>query len=138
MSEKEGLLPLDELARGTGKYPVDAFHFVQEGLKFTVQKLFQNTQEEKHIRGQELCWGLRDFALKRWGLLAPVVLRRWNICNTMDFGHIVFAMVDAGWMAKREEDCLDDFRDVFDFREAFNATLAMDMEKRDKANPEGC
>ncbi len=132
MSEPDGLITLEELAKKSGKYPVDAFNFVREGLKFTVQKIHQNCQEEKHISGQDLCWGLRDYAVKRWGLLAPAVLKRWNVTTTMDFGRIVFAMVEAGWMAKKDEDDVKDFSDVFDFRAAFDTTLAIDLGKKEK------
>ena len=33
----------------------------------------------RHVSGRELCWGLRDFALERWGLLARVVLNSWRV-----------------------------------------------------------
>ena len=59
-------------------------------------------------------------ALAKWGLMARTVLARWNISKTLDFGRIVFAMVDNGVMQKTDEDTLDDFRDVFDFKSAFN------------------
>jgi uncharacterized repeat protein (TIGR04138 family) len=136
MNEHDELKSLEELAKDSGKYPVDAFNFVREGLKFTVTRQNQNTQEEKHITGQDLCWGLRDFALKRWGLLASVVLHNWNISSTMDFGKIVFYMVDAGWMAKKEEDTINDFNDVYDFRSAFDTNLTIEMGKKEKVDPE--
>jgi len=132
MSEPDTLKNLEELAKQSGKYPVEAFNFVREGLRFTVSKLHQNCQEEQHISGQDLCWGLRDFAIKRWGLLAPVVLRRWNIHNTEDFGQIVFAMVEAGWMAKKADDKLNDFHEVYDFKSAFDGTLTLDMDPKTK------
>jgi uncharacterized repeat protein (TIGR04138 family) len=31
----------------------------------------------------------------------------------------VFALVDNGWMQKTDDDTLDDFRDVFEFKSAF-------------------
>jgi len=135
MSESDELKSLEELAREIGKYPVDAFNFVREGLKFTVNKIHQNTQEETHITGQDLCWGLRDYALNRWGLLAPVVLHNWNISSTMDFGTIVFAMVDAGWMAKRDNDTINDFSNVYDFRAAFETDLSVNTNKKKKDDP---
>jgi uncharacterized repeat protein (TIGR04138 family) len=41
-------------------------------------------------------------------------------------------MVDAGWMAKREEDRSDDFLDVYDFRTAFNQELTLEPESKKK------
>jgi uncharacterized repeat protein (TIGR04138 family) len=68
-----------------------------------------------HITGRELCLGLRDYALTRWGLMASLVLRRWNITQTLDFGRMVFNLVEAGRLGVTEEDSLDDFREVYDF-----------------------
>jgi uncharacterized repeat protein (TIGR04138 family) len=105
-----------------GPYPIEAFQFVQQGLGHTVERVEQYGGlhgEGKHVSGQQLCMGLRDFAIQQYGLLAPVVLRRWNVLRTDDFGRLVFAMVDHGLMSKTDEDTLDDFRGVFDFDEAF-------------------
>ena len=54
-------------------------------------------------------------------MLARTVLRRWNITSTLDFGRMVFAMVDGGLMQKTEEDSVEDFRNVYDFRNAFES-----------------
>jgi len=108
-----------------GPYPMEAFTFVREGLTYTSQRIHQNVdalpEGDRHISGQQLCLGLRDFAIQQYGLLAPVVLRHWNVNRTDDFGRIVFAMIDEGLMSKTSDDCVDDFRAVFDFEEAFSA-----------------
>jgi uncharacterized repeat protein (TIGR04138 family) len=75
--------------------------------------------ESRHVTGQQLCLGLRDYAIKRYGMMAPAVLRAWNLRRTDDFGRIVFAMIEHGLMSKTAEDTLDDFRAVYDFEEAF-------------------
>lgn len=115
---------LREIVEEVGLYPEDAFKFVQGGLKFTVEKLHGPGTDDaepgtRHITGQNLCDGLRQYALDQWGLLASTVLTRWNITSTLDFGRIVFALVDHGWMQKTDEDTIEDFRNVFDFRSAF-------------------
>jgi uncharacterized repeat protein (TIGR04138 family) len=76
--------------------------------------------DSRHVTGQQLCVGLRDFAIRRYGMMAPAVLRAWNLRSTDDFGRIVFAMIDHGLMSKTAEDSLEDFRSVFDFDEAFS------------------
>ncbi|MCH2144407.1 MAG: hypothetical protein MK082_04585 [Phycisphaerales bacterium] len=105
-------------------YPAEAYEFVQGGLTYTQERIYEQESqlaaEERHIRGQEFCLGLRDLAIDRWGLMAPAVLRNWNIHRTLDFGRIVFAMIDAGLMSKTDEDSLDDFRGVYEFDEAFS------------------
>lgn len=75
--------------------------------------------ESRHVTGQQLCLGLRDFAIRRYGMMAPAVLRAWNLRSTDDFGRIVFAMIEHGLMSKTADDSLEDFRSVYDFDEAF-------------------
>src|SRR5689334_9618977 len=114
---------IDQVVREIDRYPVEAFQFVQEGLTYSVQR-FHGTKQKKephHVTGQQLCEGLREFALMRWGRLARTVLRSWGINSTYDFGKIVFALIANHMLAKTDEDQVDDFRDVFDFRIAFEA-----------------
>lgn len=76
----------------------------------------------RHVSGAELSWALRDLAIERWGRLAPVVLRRWGVTRTEDFGHIVFAMVRNDYLQAQSSDRLADFMNVFDFKEAFETS----------------
>ncbi len=127
---------LNQIAENNG-YPVDAFLFVQRGLEFTVKRVHgdepaspvyeegEEIQRSRHISGQQLCFGLRDFAKREYGLLARSVLGRWNIQHSEDFGRIVFAMVNGGLMHKTQEDTIEDFIDVFRFDEAFSEPLLL-------------
>ena len=113
------------ILEAAGPYPLEAFNFVREGLSYTAQRVYENNREtldedERHVSGQQLCLGLRDFAIEKYGLLAPIVLEHWNVRRTEDFGRIVFAMIEGGVMTKTAEDTLEDFRAIFDFREAFS------------------
>jgi len=106
-----------------GPYPIEAFNFIREGLSYAAERVHgdasETAEEDRHVSGQQLCLGLRDFALERYGLLAPTVLSHWHVHRTDDFGRIVFAMIDAGLMTSTDEDSIEDFRAVFDFGEAF-------------------
>lgn len=117
-------LDWNKLLRTAGPYPIEAFSFVREGLSYTAERVHGSPESlpdrDRHISGQQLCLGLRDFAIDRYGLMAPVVLRHWNVRRTDDFGRIVFAMIDEGLMTKTDEDTPEDFRAVFDFEEAFS------------------
>ena len=87
---------LQEVVEELSLYPVEAFDFVQQGLAYTVNKLHGEKVDpsvNRHVSGQQLCEGLRDYALLQWGMLAETVLRRWNITTTFDFGKIVFALL---------------------------------------------
>ena len=121
---------LEEIVEEVGLYPIEAYEFVHNGLGYTVNKLHGNKTDPKasrHVSGRDLCDGLREYALGKWGLMARTVLARWNIRKTYDFGRIVFAMVDNGLMQKTDDDSLEDFRDVFDFKTAFDAGYRIEM-----------
>lgn len=112
------------------KYPTDAFYFVRRGLDYTVRRINDgNTDGEethRHVSCRNLCMGLRDYGLEQYGLMAQTVLKRWNITSCEDFGHIVFAMVDAELIRKSDEDKLKDFQNVFSFDEAYNPPIVLE------------
>ena len=107
-----------------GPWPPEAYEFVRHGLQDTARRVHEHMdalhEQDRHVTGQELCLGLRDFAINRFGLLAPMVLELWHIHRTEDFGRMVFALIEVGEMQRRPEDSLEDFCGVYDFREAFD------------------
>ena len=115
---------LQQIVDEVGLYPIAAYQFLQEGLSRTVNKVHGEVTDpnvSRHVGGKDLCEGLRELALQKWGLLAGTVLKRWNVSRTLDFGRMVFALVDSGHMQKTDDDTLDDFRDVYDFKNAFDS-----------------
>lgn len=110
---------LEQIAREGGLYPWEAFDFVERGTVYTIQKLHGVdgvSSAPRHVSGAELCRGLGEFAKRRWGFLAHTVLRRWNINSTLDFGRIVFTMIEHRLMLQGDRDSLDDFRDIYDLK----------------------
>ncbi len=103
-----------------GRYSRDAYLFLREGLDFT-QKLIskENRGATRHVTGQELLSGLRQFALQEFGPMAKTVLEEWGIQRCTDFGNIVFNMVEIGLLAKTDKDSHDDFQNGYDFTDAF-------------------
>ncbi len=88
-------------------------------LLAALQSVMERLGEPRHISGRELAVGVRDLALREFGPMARTVLEHWGIHSTEDLGDIVFTLVECGILVKREEDRPEDFRDVFDFEEAF-------------------
>ncbi|MEM7754895.1 MAG: Minf_1886 family protein [Planctomycetota bacterium] len=126
------MIDLKAILDEAGGYSPRAYEFLRDGLAHavrnvhgedTAQRLPLDDDESRHVNGQELCLALRDYAIERYGLMARLVLGRWNIHKTDDFGKIVFAMVDAGLMRKTDDDTLEDFQGVFDFDEDFGSGL---------------
>ena len=112
----------EEIFAEDGRYSIEAVDFIHEALAYTVEELYGSqgsSGERRHVTGQQLCEGLRRLAIKKWGLLAREVLAHWGIYSTMDFGEIVFLLVNNGYLHKRPEDSIEDFRDVYSFDEAF-------------------
>jgi len=112
------------------RFPPAAYVFVQEGLRQTSDRVYAIDDDlegdgSRHVTGQELCVGLRDYAVGEFGPLAITVLNSWGIRKTRDFGSIVFTMVEAGLLRKTDDDSLDDFVDVFEFDEAFPMPIAL-------------
>lgn len=106
---------LERLRERNPRYSESAYLFVLQALHYTIEGL----GERRHITGRELAEGCRDLAIDQFGPMARLVLEYWGIHSTDDMGEIVFALVECGMLVKQESDTPDDFRDVFDFEEAF-------------------
>ncbi|MFM9957289.1 MAG: Minf_1886 family protein [Phycisphaerales bacterium] len=115
-----------------GSFPPEAFAFVQAGLRHTVETIKAAGEDargeegpdgERHVTGQELCMGLRDLAVRQFGMLARTVLRSWSIRSTHDMGRVVFILVESGVLRKSDRDSFADFDAVFDFEDAFDGVM---------------
>lgn len=113
--------PLRKLAQSDGRYSPEALRFLLESLDHAVRLAGKENAEgtARHVTGQELLAGMRVLALEMFGPLAAQVWRAWGVRTSLDWGHIVFLLVDAGLLKRQESDSLDDFQQGFDFEEAF-------------------
>ena len=112
----------------------NAYHFVFSSLQFTQEKLGRTAahvlnEDDAHISGRELCEGVRELALQKFGLMTGTVLRQWGVSSTDDIGRIVFELIERGEMRKTDHDTLDDFCDVFDFETAFDRGYRVDTAR---------
>jgi uncharacterized repeat protein (TIGR04138 family) len=112
---------LRKLALEDGRYAPEAFEFLFEALESAVRLAGREDAEgaERHVTGQELLAGMREHASRIFGPLAAQVWRRWGVRETLDWGRIVFLLVERGLLNRQETDTIDDFKDGFDFDEAF-------------------
>ena len=110
-----------DICKKDTRYHPDAYEFIVEALDVTVKKLnrCQSGHHPRHVTGQELLEGIKEFALDEFGPLAFTVFSEWGIHTTEDFGEIVFNLVDAGRLGKTESDSRDDFKQVYDFNDVF-------------------
>jgi len=111
---------LDLIRAKDTRYSREAYLFVREALDHTQKHLAKNARGRiRHVSGQELLEGIREFALSQFGPMAMFVLGEWGIHACEDFGEIVFNMVDIGLLAKRESDSRADFANGYTFNDAF-------------------
>src|SRR5436189_3460164 len=102
------------------RYTPDAYLFVREALDYTQKHIKKDRHGRlRHVSGQELLDGIRDFALSQFGPMTMSLLEEWGIRSCQDFGEIVFNMVEVGWLAKTDKDTRADFEGGYDFYETF-------------------
>ncbi len=114
-----------------GRYSPEAFAFLHDGLSRAVQEVYTDQaggEGQHHVSGQQLCHSLRELAIERWGMMAKAVLNKWNIRVTLDFGNMVYLLIENDYMRKAEGDRLDDFRDAYDFEKAFGNYKAFELK----------
>jgi len=111
---------LEQILAKDARYHRDAYLFVREALDYT-QKLVgkQSPGQIRHISGQELLEGIRQYAMTQFGPMVMTVLEEWGVRECRDFGEIVFNMVEIGLLAKTEKDSRADFVGGYEFGEAF-------------------
>lgn len=111
---------LNDIVERDPRFAREAYHFLREALDFT-QKLIckENRGTVRHVTGQELLDGLRQYALQQFGPMTMTVFEEWGVRNCHDFGELVFNMVENGLLARTEQDSREDFQNGYDFTEAF-------------------
>ena len=111
---------LDSIATSDPRYQREAYIFLRDALDFTTkqQKKAKGTTV-RHVSGPELLEGVRQYALKEFGPMVITVFDSWGIRATEDVGHMVFNLINAGIFGKTDEDSIEDFKNIYDFQEAF-------------------
>ena len=111
---------LDSIVASDPRYLREAYIFLRDALDFTTkqQKKAKGTTV-RHVSGPELLEGVRQYALKEFGPMVITVFDNWGIRSCEDIGHMVFNLINAGIFGKTEEDSIEDFKNIFDFQQAF-------------------
>jgi uncharacterized repeat protein (TIGR04138 family) len=114
------------------RYELEAYLFIYEALAYTQKALGREganlTPAQRHVSGQELLNGIREYAGQMFGPLAPTVFRSWRVRRTEDFGEIVFNLVEHGLLGKTERDAREDFSGGFDFDQAFEGPFKVEPQ----------
>ncbi|MBC8002428.1 MAG: hypothetical protein H7X97_07555 [Opitutaceae bacterium] len=112
---------LEEILAGDHRYAGEAYLFLREALDFTQKRATTKSGKiaPRHVTGQELLEGIREYALDQFGPMAMTVCDEWGIRCGEDFGQIVFIMIEHKLLGKTDQDNPDDFRGGYDFDDAF-------------------
>ncbi len=125
---------LQQLLKTDSRFPIEAYLFIREALAYAADSMelgvtcdelesndesLKRNRRERHLSGQELCEAIRQYAVKQYGYMAKVVLNRWGINETSDFGEIVYNMIEVGIMKKSSRDQRSHFDNVYSFNDAF-------------------
>jgi uncharacterized repeat protein (TIGR04138 family) len=128
---------LAEVVQRDPRYTYEAYEFVFAALSHTQRLLGRVPSEEVaelpgpqyHVSGRELVEGIRDLAVRDFGLMARIVFRMWGINRTSDFGEIVFNLVQEELMSKTDQDSREDFNDVYDLDQALVHDFRIELDE---------
>jgi uncharacterized repeat protein (TIGR04138 family) len=116
---------LEGIVANDPRYQRDGYIFLRDALDFTTkqQKKVKGVSV-RHVSGPELLDGVRQYAIKEFGPMVMTVFDNWGIRSCEDVGRMVFNLIGAGVFGKTEQDSLGDFKNVYDFEEAFVTPFA--------------
>ncbi len=104
-----------EICERQDRFKPQAFFFIYEAIA----RSHLETGKTGHVTAKELLEGFAKEARSRFGPMALEVLEHMGFRSTRDVGELVYLMIEEGLLAKTEEDHVEDFEGVFDFREEF-------------------
>ncbi len=105
------------------RFDANAYFFIFEALEYTLSRM----DTRRHVSGKELLEGIREYSLDSFGYLTRTVLYEWGITCTEDIGALVFNLVSAKLLMKNDADSMADFRNGYDFEEAFDRGFQFSM-----------
>lgn len=111
---------LDSLLAADSRYAREAYHFVREVLESSQnRRRSRGRGSNEQVGARELLERIRVEAIDQFGPMTCAVFENWGVFSCEDFGEIVFNMMSEGIVLRGRRDRREDFRDGFDFAEAF-------------------
>ena len=107
------------------RYQPQAYDVVHLGLDLA-QKLTHGEPKKgkstmnRHVSGQQLLEGFRQHVLETYGPMSYPLLQNWGLRKSVDVGNIVFNIIETGLFGRSAEDNLEDFKEIYDFKEVFH------------------
>lgn len=99
---------MEILAERDPRYAAEAYEFMSSAIE-TASEYCREGDAKKHLTASELYIGACIYALSEYGPMAREVLHFWGIATALDFGEVVYNLVNAGIFGKTEDDNIRDF-----------------------------
>ena len=104
--------PFDDIVAKDPRYDARAYALLMDVIHYL-------GEGGKHMSSADIMEEFKERALDQYGPLTYTVLTEWGVSATEDIGEMMFNLVEFKRIRKDEDDNPDDFRDGFDFKEAF-------------------
>ena len=105
------------------RYDAAAYVYLRKALDYTIdqerKKQGKVLKRPRHVSGQELLLGIKDYSLDQFGPMTYTVLTSWGIKACEDFGEMVFNLIEYGVFSKNDQDSREDFKAIYTFEEVF-------------------
>jgi uncharacterized repeat protein (TIGR04138 family) len=99
-----------------------AYFFLKDALDFTLKRVAEkNGGRSRHVTGQELLEGFRDYALEEFGPMASTLMQEWGLRECRDVGDMVFHLIEEQVFGKQESDQREDFHGSFNLMESLTS-----------------
>jgi len=101
------------------RYDGQAYLFLKDALDFTLKRFSEEKPDRnRHVRGDELLEGFRDYALELFGPMAATLMEEWGVKHCRDVGNMVFRLIEEQVFGKQDSDTQQDFEGSFDLNKA--------------------
>ncbi|MDA3925623.1 MAG: hypothetical protein PF904_13070 [Kiritimatiellae bacterium] len=111
---------INQICKKDRRFSVNSYFFIMDALTVASKQINKKEPDHSHhLSGAELSNGIKDYALKRFGCMSYTVMDLWGLNKTADFGAIVYNLIAVGLLGKSGDDSIDDFNDIFDFKDMF-------------------
>ncbi|MFK7850738.1 MAG: Minf_1886 family protein [Akkermansiaceae bacterium] len=114
------------------QYDGQAYFFLKDALDFTLKRLMEEESgRNRHVSGEELLKGFRDYALEQFGPMAATLMEEWGITQCSDVGNMVFRLIEEQVFGRQDSDTREDFEGSFDLLTSLRQPFLSKARKRE-------
>lgn len=102
------------------QFAPDAYEFMRAGLDYASEH-YGKGEKTTHLTAEQLYAGACSYALSEYGPLAFKVLSFWGINSNVDFGKVVYNLIEVGVFGKQKGDKQEEFEKLPPLQAVLNA-----------------